>query len=106
VKQAESENGTYFGWLSELQLQLADHEPVIWLNVSASEDSGLLNSFDVTSPEQNMINLVVGAVNCIGLLPRLQAHQLVLEDGVRQQQDCWPYTGAAIAAVATECHCQ
>ncbi len=69
-------------WLCELQTQLATHEPVIGLNVSASEDSGILNSFDVTSPEQNMINLVLGAVSCVGVVPRLQVQQLVLEDGV------------------------
>ncbi len=70
-----------FGWLSELQPQLANHEPVIGFTVSPSEDSGILNSFDVTSPEQNMINLVLGAVSCIRVVPRLQVHRFVLKDG-------------------------
>ena len=83
MKQVVSEDvERMFGWLSELQPQLANHEPVILLNVSASEDSGILNSFDVTSLEQNMINLVLGAVSCIGVVPRLQLHRLVLEDDV------------------------
>ena len=71
-----------FGWLPDLQPQLANHEPVILFNVSASEDSGLLNSFVVTSPEQDMINLVLDAVNCIGAVPHLRVHRLVLKDGV------------------------
>ena len=29
-----------------------------------------------------MITLVLGAVSCIGVVPRLQVHRLVLEDGV------------------------
>ena len=51
-------------------------------HISASEDSGILNSFDATSLEQNMINLVLGAVSCIEGAPCLQVHRLVLEDGV------------------------
>ncbi len=32
--------------------------------MSAPEDSDILNSFGVTSPEQDLINLVFGAVSC------------------------------------------
>jgi len=30
-----------------------------------------------------MINLVLGVVSCIGAVPRLQVHRLVLKDGVQ-----------------------
>ena len=51
-------------------------------HISASEDSGILNSFHATSLEQNMTNLVLGAVSCTEVAPCLQVHRLVLEDGV------------------------
>ena len=48
-----------FSWLPEMQLQLANHKPVIQLNVRPCEDSVVLNSFDVMSPEQDMTSLAL-----------------------------------------------
>jgi len=57
-----------------------------------------------------MINLVLGVVSCIGAVPRLQVHRLVLKDGVQGtlQGKCIPYCSLLLCKPGSHqalCHC-
>ena len=46
---------------AEFELQLADHEPVVSVNISTPEDPGVLYTPDITPPH-GMVNLVASTV--------------------------------------------
>ncbi len=45
---------------AEFELQLADHEPVVQVNISTPEDPGVLDILDITPPNDGIVNLVLG----------------------------------------------